>query len=124
MAMNGDKIRVSIIVLTLNEALNIEKCLDMVFSQSFPDAVEVTLIDSSSDDNTLEIAKSYPMRIKTIPRAEFHHSRTRNLGATLSGGEILKSHRESRIVSIFSTTKHNPWPHYFEPIPRIRTLPT
>lgn len=88
----GDEFRTvktSVLVLTKNEAKNIEACLKAVFSQKDVDQFEVIVVDSGSTDATLDIAKRFPVRIKQIPAEEFHHSRTRNLAASLARGEIL-----------------------------------
>jgi rhamnosyltransferase len=80
---------ISIIVLTRNEEKNIKECLTGVFSQETAFSFEVVLIDSESDDRTLEIANAFPLRIHRIRRDEFHHGKTRNLGAQLAKGSIL-----------------------------------
>jgi glycosyltransferase involved in cell wall biosynthesis len=46
----------SIIILTRNAGNNFNNTLDKVFSQSYK-KFEVIIIDSSSSDNTLDIAK-------------------------------------------------------------------
>ncbi len=46
-------------------------------------------MDSGSTDATLEIVRSYPVRIEQIPPATFHHARTRNFAAGLASGEFL-----------------------------------
>lgn len=53
----------SIIIKTLNEEKNIEKCLNSVVSASKNIKTEVILADSLSSDNTLEKAKKYPIKI-------------------------------------------------------------
>ncbi len=45
---------------------------------------EVIIIDSHSTDQTLDIVKKYPVRLHEIPLNKFSHSKTRNLGASLS----------------------------------------
>lgn len=80
---------VSIIILTKNEERSISQSLPQVFSQEHHGSFEVILIDSGSTDRTLDVAKRYPVRLIQIEAKEFHHSRTRNLGANLSKGEII-----------------------------------
>lgn len=60
----------------------------MVFRQDIDKEYEVIVIDSGSQDSTLEIAKRYPVKIVEIPAGEFGHGRTRNLGAQMAGGGI------------------------------------
>lgn len=47
---------ISAIILTYNEELHIQRCLDNIF----PLVKEIFIIDSYSTDHTLEIARSYP----------------------------------------------------------------
>jgi rhamnosyltransferase len=82
-------VETSILVLAKNEAHNIPKCLDAVFSQQVDSRFEVIFIDSGSSDGTIEIAKQYPIQLHQIPPDQFHHSRTRNFAASLAAGKYL-----------------------------------
>src|SRR2546429_3997800 len=82
-------IQTSILVLTKNEAQNIGSCLEGIYSQKDAGPFEVVMVDSSSADATLEIARRYSVRIEQIPAETFHHARTRNFAATLARGEFL-----------------------------------
>ncbi len=82
-------IETSVLVLTKNEERNIGACLEAVYSQKGVGPFEVVVVDSSSTDATLEIARRYSVRIKQIPAEAFHHARTRNFAATLARGEFL-----------------------------------
>ncbi len=82
-------IQTSILVLAKNEAGNVQHCLDAVFSQETSSSFEVIFIDSGSTDGTVDLARKYPVKIHQITTAEFHHSRTRNLAATMASGEYL-----------------------------------
>src|SRR3984893_9787316 len=82
-------VKTSILVLTKNEAHNIDACLKAVYSQGAVDPFEVILVDSGSTDATLEIARHFPVRIVQIPAENFHHAQTRNFAASLADGEIL-----------------------------------
>jgi len=79
---------VSIIILTKNAGERFRSLLKRIHSQTFRD-FEVLVIDSGSKDLTLKIAKEYEARTYRIRPEEFHHSKTRNLGASLAKGEIL-----------------------------------
>lgn len=57
--------------------------------QKFSGSFEIIAIDSGSKDGSLEILEKYNTRIFRIKPEEFHHSRTRNLGAEKSKGEVL-----------------------------------
>ncbi|MEK7100460.1 MAG: glycosyltransferase family 2 protein [Patescibacteria group bacterium] len=55
---------ISIVIPTLNEAVYIEECLKSVFRQNYPlNKLEVFIVDGGSSDNTLSIAKKYPVKI-------------------------------------------------------------
>lgn len=81
--------KTSVLILTKNESRNIGACLSSVYSQKVADPFEVIVVDSGSTDATLEIAGRFPVRIEQVPAESFHHSRTRNLAASLAAGEIL-----------------------------------
>jgi rhamnosyltransferase len=51
--------------------------------------MEIIIIDSSSEDNTLEIARSFSARTITIPRKDFNHGKTRNIAAMEAKGDII-----------------------------------
>lgn len=82
------EIDASIILLTLNAGEKFRKVLKAVFNQTYNN-FEVIIIDSSSIDNTLEYAKMYPIKIFKIPRSDFGHGKTRNLGAKLARGRYV-----------------------------------
>ena len=65
------------------------RCLDAIARQRIDEDVEVLVIDSGSDDGTPERARQHDARVHEIPAAEFHHGRTRNLGAQLARGDIV-----------------------------------
>jgi len=84
-----EAIDVSIIILTKNAGGNFKLLLEGIFSQKFDSQYEVLVIDSGSTDETLSIAKKFPVKITQIKPEEFHHGKTRNLGAQLSLGSTL-----------------------------------
>jgi len=81
--------KISVLVLTKNEAANIDTCLKCVLSQECEGTLEVIVIDSGSTDGTIEIARRHPVRIEQIQPGEFHHAKTRNYAASLATGEFL-----------------------------------
>ncbi len=81
-------IETSIVILTKNAGDNFDKVLKGVFSQNYKN-FEVIIVDSSSTDNTLDIAKKYPVKIVKIKPEEFGHGKTRNYGAKLAKGEYV-----------------------------------
>jgi len=79
----------SVIIPVRNEEQNIRRCLEGILAQQVDFDFEVIVIDSGSTDKTLEILRSYPVRVLEIPPHEFHHGRTRNLGAEQARGGLL-----------------------------------
>lgn len=81
--------KISICIPTLNGAATIGRCLRAALSQDCPIPYDLLLIDSGSTDGTLELAGSFPVRIRKIHKGEFNHGDTRNLGVSLTTGEIV-----------------------------------
>ena len=79
---------ISIIILTKNAGSTFKEVLDGVFSQNYK-SFETIIIDSGSTDETLKIAKKYPVKIIQIKPFEFGHGRTRNLGVKLAKGKYV-----------------------------------
>ena len=78
----------SVIILTKNAGSRFEELMKKLGNQSYQD-FEIIVIDSGSVDGTLKIAKRYGCRIHEIKPEEFHHSKTRNLGAKIAKGDYL-----------------------------------
>ncbi|MFN3265800.1 MAG: glycosyltransferase family 2 protein [Deinococcales bacterium] len=74
---------VTVIIPTLNAEHCIAGLLESL--QGF----DVIVIDSSSEDKTVELAQRWHARVEVIARSEFDHGKTRNLGAKLARGQIL-----------------------------------
>ncbi len=80
---------VSIVLLTLNGLPGLERGLDLIARQDYPAPVEIVHIDSGSTDGTLELAARRGIATHRIDKRDFHHGRTRNLGADLAQHEIV-----------------------------------
>jgi len=80
--------RISVIIPTLNAASYIEKLISSLQNQSKP-PFEIIVVDSSSDDQTVQIAKAMKAAILTVSREAFDHGGTRNLAAAHATGDIL-----------------------------------
>ncbi|MGV8152511.1 MAG: glycosyltransferase [Candidatus Nanoarchaeia archaeon] len=93
---------ISILIRTFNEEKYLEECLKKVFKQSLKD-LEVIIIDSGSKDNTLKIAKKFPVRIVLIDKKDFSYGRSLNLGCKNSKGKYLVS------LSAHAIPKNKKW---------------
>lgn len=81
---------ISIIIPVKNGSSTIQKCLDGIESQTYFSKCEVIIIDSGSDDGSLDIVKAFPfVRLYEIPSGDFNHGLTRNLGVDYSKGEFV-----------------------------------
>ena len=79
---------VSIIIPTYNAQNYLVKLLESLKNQSM-DEYELIIIDSSSKDKTVEIAKKYTNNVIIIPQNEFDHGRTRAKAVQMAKGDIL-----------------------------------
>jgi rhamnosyltransferase len=76
----------SIIIRTKNEERWISSCLQKVFSQTYKN-VEVILVDNGSNDQTLNRAKEYPVKVVTID--DFYPGKAINLGIKEAQGDYI-----------------------------------
>lgn len=75
---------VSVIVPTYNSQANIERCLESIRKQTYPD-IEIIVVDNHSLDNTREIAQKYSQVYIKGPE----RSSQRNFGASLAKGDFF-----------------------------------
>ena len=80
---------ISVIIPTLNAQKYIEKLIDKLKAQKLEQELEIIVIDSASDDKTVQIARDAGARVLEINRAEFDHGGTRNLGWRSANGDII-----------------------------------
>jgi rhamnosyltransferase len=80
---------ITVAIPVRNGGAELTRCLDAIASQEIDDEVEVLIIDSGSTDRTPQLAREHGARVHEIAASEFHHGRTRNLGAQLARGEII-----------------------------------
>jgi rhamnosyltransferase len=81
--------KVTVVVLTSNAGPGFEDLLERLGEQETSFPYEVVVIDSGSTDGTVALALRHGARVHRIPRREFDHGGTRNLGLSLSGAEYL-----------------------------------
>lgn len=86
--MNLDAGSISIVIPTLNAAAYLPDLARAIDAQTRAPS-EVLIIDSSSTDGTVAKARSLGWRTIAIPRNEFDHGGTRNLGAQAANGQVL-----------------------------------
>jgi rhamnosyltransferase len=85
---NMERPVVSVIVPTLNAGPAFREVLEKLWHQSLR-PVEIIVMDSSSTDETAELARRLGAAVYTISRSEFDHGGTRNLAASHAKGDIL-----------------------------------
>lgn len=82
--------KASVIIPTLNGGALFEQLLGRLTRQKVDFSFEVVVVDSGSEDQTLESAKAFPCaRVIEIDKHDFQHGRTRNLAASHAQGEYL-----------------------------------
>lgn len=87
--MTANPTKVSVVIPTLNAGPGFEKTLGKLAAQEGDFERELIVIDSGSEDGTVELARRYGARVHQISRSEFNHGATRDLGVSLSGGEYV-----------------------------------
>jgi len=82
---------VSIIIRSYNEEKYIGKLVKGIKSQNIYDPcnIEILLVDSGSEDNTVEIAKDLGVKIYKIKKSDFSFGRALNIGCKNATGEFL-----------------------------------
>ncbi len=81
--------RATIFLRTRNEEEHLEECLKMVFSQRSSVSFDVIALDSSSEDRSVDILKSFDIRIFSIPKEFFSYSKALNFGVQKSDTELF-----------------------------------
>lgn len=85
------KVKVSVILPSLNVKSFIKECVDSVLNQTLKD-IEIICVDAGSDDGTLEILKEYEKkdsRVKLIHSDVKSYGHQMNLGIENANGEYI-----------------------------------
>jgi rhamnosyltransferase len=87
-------VKASIVIPVLNGGEIFRQVVDRVLGQKTNEEYEVIIVDSGSTDGSVEYIRSkqsgpVAVTLKEIPKAEFGHGKTRNLGASLSKAEFI-----------------------------------
>lgn len=85
----GPERSVSVVVPTLDAGPSFERLCAHLAGLRERFGVGTLVIDSSSTDGTAERARAAGLDVHVIPRESFVHSRTRNLGVSLTGGDVV-----------------------------------
>lgn len=80
-------VRVTVAVPTLNAGRGLQRLLRALKEQTVP--CEIIIVDSSSSDDSVGIARSYGAKIITIKRGDFDHGGTRNTAVNCAEGDIV-----------------------------------
>jgi rhamnosyltransferase len=81
--------KVSVVIPTFNAGPGFEELLRKIDAQEGDFEREVVVIDSGSTDGTAELSKTYGAALHRVPKADFNHGATRDLGVSLSSGEYV-----------------------------------
>jgi glycosyltransferase involved in cell wall biosynthesis len=79
----------SLIIRSYNEQKHIRRLLEGVKRQTIFEQVEVILVDSGSNDDTVVIAREYGVKVINIRPEEFSFGRALNRGCMAAQGEYL-----------------------------------
>lgn len=82
------KPKVSFVIQVKNEASHIGQVLDLIYRQTYNN-FEVIIVYSKSKDRTLEIVRSYPVKLINVKSKGYKHARALNLGISKSSGDYI-----------------------------------
>lgn len=97
--MDRQDYEVSVIIPLYNEETGIKLLLDKMIGMKLHEAYEIVIINDGSTDGSLEVVKSYPVKV-------YSHSVNKGYGAALKTG-IRKAHGK-KIVILDSDGQHDP----------------
>ncbi len=80
---------ISVIIPVRNAGKQLETLLRKLMSQKKVRQPEIIILDTESEDDTVNIAKSFSAKVLNIKKEEFNHGTTRNFGAAVATGSFL-----------------------------------
>jgi len=85
-----DNIMLSIVIIAKNEERNIDRCIKSIYDAKISFPFEIIIVDSNSQDRTIEIASAHPVRIFNLGE-KIHHSVAmgRYVGSKFSTGKYI-----------------------------------
>ena len=84
-----EQVCVSIVLLTRNQERFLSKSFPLLVNQNTDFSYEIIALCTKSRDKTLELCRRYCTKTLEIPKENFHHAKTRNLGIKLAKGEYI-----------------------------------
>lgn len=78
----------SVIIPTLNGGERLKEVLSALTRQTLVPG-EIIVVDSASDDDTLETARKFNAKVKSIARSDFDHGGTRTMAGRMASGDTL-----------------------------------
>lgn len=87
--MSEARPRVSVVIPLWNGGPRFVHLLEVLRAQELEGGFELVVVDSGSSDGSAEAAREAADVFHTIPQSEFNHGGTRNLGISLSAGEVV-----------------------------------
>lgn len=82
--------KASVVIPACNGGDIFKRVLEAVLEQRVPWPFEVIVLDSESDDGTVDVIKSHKEVVyQTVARSEFSHGGTRNYGVEIAQGEFV-----------------------------------
>lgn len=81
--------KVSVIIPTYNAGQQFEILMQALRGQKHIGELEIVIVDSGSNDKTVEVANRYNAKVIEIRNEDFAHSYARNLGAENATGGVL-----------------------------------
>ena len=80
---------ISIVIPVKNGIDTIQDCLNSIYKQTIYSKCEIVVIDSGSNDGTVELLKNQSVRLIEIDPKTFSHGGTRNLGVQHAKGDFV-----------------------------------
>lgn len=80
--------KISVVIRTYNEKRHIREVLESLKKQSYQN-FEIIVVDSGSEDGTLDILKEYDVKLVNIRKVDFNYSYASNVGVAHSNGTIV-----------------------------------
>ena len=93
---------ISVVIPAFNSAATIEGCLKSIYSNHNSPPFEVIAVDGGSVDNTVEIAKKFPVKLLLADRPQ---ARQRNAGIDKAVGNIIAfTDSDCKVANVWLST--------------------